>query len=278
MAKKATGSSLGTSLEDHRVHLKTLYYGRQGTGKTTAAALASRSKSPGKIMVIDSEGGLIPRALKARGVDISRVVVWPPNGERVTSQSLEDLHESLSVELADDPESWHTIVFDSMTEIHHILRENATHSRVENSRVVVDPDYVDRDDYNKMTTQMRRIIRLFRDLPCHVVFTALERVEDSGEIRPAISPALGNDLMGYVDEVIRTAVVRGQVIGRFVPTENIHAKDRIGVFPTIMADPSFDRILAVYDGDLDLNEDEAQLEFLAAESAAEEARNSKKKD
>ena len=215
MAKKAkSSSSIGVPLEEKAQHLKVLYYGKQGTGKTTAAALSTQSTDgDARVLIIDAEGGLDQAALASRGVDTSRVVVWPPVGQRVTSEGLMELHEALDEELADDPEAWSAVVFDSMTEIHQLLRENATDFRVEKSRVVVDPDVIDWDDYNKMTSQMRKIIRRFRDLPCDIIFTALEKITED-EIRPAISPALGTDLMGYVDLVIRTAMVQDSQVGQ----------------------------------------------------------------
>ena len=171
------------------------------------------------------------------------------------------MHEQLAAILEDDPEALYAVVFDSMTEIHHILRENATAKRVESSRVVVDPDYVDREDYNRMTTQLRRLIRLYRDLPCHVVFTALERTEESGEIRPAMSPALATDVMGYVDLVARTQMVQGEPVARFTPTGTINAKDRLNAFPAVMALPSFERVEQIAAGVLDLGTDQLQLDL-----------------
>lgn len=272
---KNTGStsSIGVPLEEKERYLKVLYYGRQGTGKTTAAALATRADD-GKVLVIDAEGGLDVRALSSRGVDTSNVVVWPPTGTRVTSEGLNDLHQALADELEDDENAWSAVVFDSMTEVHQLLRENATQARVEKSRVVIDPDVVDWDDYNKMTSQLRKLIRRFRDLPCDIIFTALEKVGDD-EIRPAITPALGTDLMGYVDLVVRTAMVDGKQVGRFQPTEHINAKDRTGLFPALMADPSFDRIAAVCDDSLNLDEDEDQLELRSTMNATQEGTKNK---
>lgn len=262
MAKKSTPAfSLGVPLQEKSQFLKVLLYGRQGTGKTTAAAAAAEL---GPVLVIDAEGGLRVRALSSLGIDTSQITAWPGDGSRITAQSLSELHEHLAA----NPEMFTTIVFDSITEIHHILRENATAQRVDQSRVVLDPDYVDRDDYNKMTTQLRRLIRLFRDLPCHIVFTALERYEDSGEIRPSLSPALGNDLMGYVDTVGRTAVFQGRHVARFEPTEAINAKDRDNALPPILANPTFTRLLAITSGTMDIETDPEQLEFLEAAKAA----------
>lgn len=276
---KATRSapSIGVPLEEKERHLKVLYYGRQGTGKTTAAALATRIDGS-KVLVIDAEGGLDVRALASRGVDTSKVVVWPPTGTRITSEGLQELHQALADELEEDSNSWSAVVFDSMTEIHQLLRENATQARVDKSRVVLDPDVIDWDDYNKMTSQLRKLIRRFRDLPCDIIFTALEKVGDD-EIRPAVTPALGTDLMGYVDLVIRTAMVRGRQVGRFQPTEHINAKDRTNLFPALMADPSFDRIAQVCDDTLNLDEDDAQQQLVESmQSINEDKKSSKNKE
>lgn len=257
---KTSSTSLGVPLSQKTRYLKTLYYGRQGTGKTTAAALATVD-APGKVLVIDAEGGLDIGALDSRGVKTENVVVWPPTGVRVTNEGLQELHEALASELESDPDAYSTVVFDSMTEIHQLLRENATDARIAKSRVVIDPDNVDWDDYNKMTSQLRKLIRRFRDLPCNIVFTCLEKVGDD-EIRPAITPALGTDLMGYVDLVIRTVMVQDQPVGRFHPTEHLNAKDRTNKFPALMVNPSFDRVMAVADGKLDLTQDAAQQAFI----------------
>ena len=262
MAKKAESSvDFGTPLSELQQPLKVLLYGRHGTGKTTAAV---ESSSQGPVLVIDAEGGLMPSALEQHGANTNNITVWPPRGTRLTAKMLSELHRDLTAALADNPNALHAIVFDSITEIHHLLRENASQERIDGSRVVVDPDYVDRDDYNKMTTQLRRIIRLFRDLPCHIVFTALERSEESGEIRPALSPALATDLMGYVDLVGRVAMFQGMSVARFQPTNQINAKDRSGKLPEIVARPTLTRLDAIMCGKIDLPADEDQLAFLEA--------------
>lgn len=248
----------GVNLQDHKGHLKVLYYGRQGTGKTTMAASAANQ---GPVLVIDAEGGLNLRALTSHGINTDQIQLWPGDGTRITTEMLTELHEQLSAILEQNPNALYAVVFDSITEIHHVLRENATAKRVENSRVVVDPDYVDREDYNRMTTQMRRLIRLYRDLPCHVIFTALERTEDSGEIRPALSPALATDVMGYVDLVARTQMVQSEPVARFIPTGTINAKDRLNAFPAVMAIPSFERVEQVATGVLDLGADQLQSDL-----------------
>lgn len=244
-------------LDDERDYTKALIYGREGTGKTSAAAAASRL---GPVLIIDSEGGLKKQALADRGANVANLAVWPPRGQRVTNEGLKTVHEQLLDDLTKDPDSWAAVVVDSLTEVHHLLREDATDQRVAKSRVAIDEDFVDRDDYGKMTNQMRRWIRRMRDLPTHVILIALEKLgDDDDRVRPGLTPALATDVMGYVDIVGRTAVHDGQFLARFQPTAQVHAKDRYGRLPALMLDPSFTRIQQVLSGELD--PDEARVEI-----------------
>lgn len=255
-----------TELVDEAEYTKALFYGREGTGKTTAAA---RAAEHGRVLVVNSEGGLKRTALKQQGVDTSRIAVWPPEGVEITARSLEDLHEKILGDLHDDPDAWYAVVLDSLTEIHHLLRENATEERVRKSRTVIDPDFVDRDDYGKMTAQLRKLIRRFRDLPCHVLVIALEKDDEvAQEIRPSLTPALNTDVLGYMDVVVRFGSPDGSFRGRIKGTERIRAKDRFGILPEVLAEPSFPRIQAILDGDLDLATDEAQVAMNEATAKA----------
>ena len=261
-----------TELADEAEYTKALFYGREGTGKTTAAA---RAAEHGRVLVVNSEGGLKRTALRQQGVDTSRIAVWPPEGVEITARSLEDLHEKILGDLHDDPDSWYAVVLDSLTEIHHLLRENATEERVRKSRTVIDPDFVDRDDYGKMTAQLRKLIRRFRDLPCHVLVIALEKDDEQAEeIRPSLTPALNTDVLGYMDVVVRFGSPDGSFRGRIKGTERIRAKDRFGILPEVLAEPSFPRLQAILDGDLDLATDEAQIAMNEATAKAKaEAEN-----
>lgn len=254
--------------------IKAVMYGREGTGKSTAAAQASKL---GKVLFIDSEGGLKVDALARLGADPDNILVWPSAGELITSTSLEELHRQLISQFADDPDFLQAIVVDSLTEIHHLLREQATEYRVKTSRVELDPDFVDRNDYGRMTQQLNKLIRRFRDLPCHVVFIALERdnEEDDGrkEYRPALTAALCTNVLGYADIVARFGSEDGSFRARFVGTERIRAKDRYGVLPEVLAEPGLDRIQAWINGELNESNDPIQQNMLKIDqSKAEEKR------
>ena len=73
-----------TSLSDTKEYVKAVFYGREGTGKTTAAATASQT---GRVLFVNSEGGLKKAALTQHGVNTDNVAVWPPAGETITAKS-----------------------------------------------------------------------------------------------------------------------------------------------------------------------------------------------
>jgi hypothetical protein len=258
-------------LDEETDFLKILYYGREGVGKTSAAAHAANY---GRILVINAESGVKKKPLRDRlGINVENIKTWPPQNSKVqiSNDTLLALHDKILLDLRNDPKSWFAVVFDSITEIHQKLREQATDKRVRKV-AGTDPDWIDRDDYGVMTSQMRKLVRRYRDLPTHVIFTALE-VEDekANTIRPAVTPALCNDLLGYVDVVARMGSPVGDYRARTLGTERIRAKDRFSHLPPVMIEPSFTRVLDYLDGKLEEPTDPIQEIFLAEQKAKEEA-------
>lgn len=250
----------------------TLLYGREGSGKTTAAARLANLYSDfpagkGKVLVINAEGGLKKKPLQARGVDTSRVVLWPDpkKHQRVTHASLDEIHRRVKADLEEDPESWGGVVFDSATEIYTALLDFVQQRRVtniQNRGQDVDPDFVDIADYGTMSKMFRDILRKFRDLPCHFVVTALERRDvdkDTGKPQygPAVTPALQTDLLGYVDLVLmcKAADEDGPFRALSRANSRYRAKDRFDVLPQVMVDPFIDRVVQYVNGDMDESTD-----------------------
>lgn len=267
------------ALDDTEDTLNILYYGREGSGKSTNAAMAANHPGISRVLVINAESGLKKAALQRRGVDTSKVVLWPPPGRLLTFRSLEALHAKILSDLHTDPTSWGAVVLDSITEIHQALREQATEKRIDKVKrtggqaaAVLDEDFVDRDDYGVMTNQMRKLIRRFRDLPCHVVVTALEKVSEDGMVGPAISPALATDVLGYMDLVLyckATQHAPGEDADESVaefraltrPGSKTRAKDRFDLTPRALAEPFFTRVAGYITGGLDEETDPVQAAY-----------------
>lgn len=276
-------------LDDTVDFTNTLFYGREGSAKTTDACfLANRySNLPlgkGKILVINAEGGLRKGALKKRGIDTDRIVLWPDpkKHERVNHRTLDKIHRKVKSDLANDPESWGGVVFDSATEIHTAFLDFSQAKRVNAIKMQgkdVDEEFVDIADYGTMSKLFRDVMRKFRDLPCHFVVTALERRDvdkDTGKPQygPAVTPGIQSDLLGYVDFVImmKAEDEDGPFRGLTRANSRYRAKDRFDILPRVMVEPRMDRILEYVDGTLDLDNDEEQSRLPArAEKAQDKA-------
>lgn len=268
------------SIDDVVDFTNTLLYGREGSAKTTnAARLANAAsalpKGKGKVLVINAEGGLKLGPLKKRGVDTSRLVVWPDpkKHQRVTHRSLDEIHRRVKADLVADPESWFGVIFDSASEIHIAILDFVQAKRVQGIKdkgADVDEDFVDIADYGTMSKAFRDILRKFRDLPCHFVVTALERRDidkDTGKPQygPAVTPGLQTDLLGYVDFVLMCKPEDEDGPFRALTRANsrYRAKDRFDVLPQVMAEPFLDRIIGYVDGSLTEESDPLQTKIKA---------------
>jgi hypothetical protein len=282
-AKEATDDwfvSLGATEEK----LNVLWYGREGTGKTTnAASLANL----GRTLLVNAEAGLHKGPLAKRGINTDNLMLYPKPGQPLTFEGLEELHYRLANDLADDPNSWAGCGFDSLTEIHKALLEGITKTaREKAARKGQERDrwFVDRADWGVMSEQMRVLLRRFRDLPCHFAATALERRdvdETTGKVQygPALTPALQTDVLGYVTLVL---YVKSEELGGDEDGETefraltkasgrYRAKDRLDILPRVLVNPRFDKIVQYANGSMDESDDPDQIrraERLAQEAAA----------
>jgi hypothetical protein len=93
-----------------------------------------------------------------------------------------------------------SIGVDSISETHIFALLSILDAEQANRR---DANLLQQQDYGKATTQMRRLLRSFRDLPMHVFFTALARdiVEPKvGQVKvPALAGQLAEEIPGMMD-------------------------------------------------------------------------------
>lgn len=280
-----TGEFVFTPLDEADDFLILVMYGPEGTQKTTGACRMTMTRDVGRVLVMAAESGLKREALRSHGVDVSRVVYWPPRGKQVSYDAMERLFYKLEGDLRADPSSWLGVSWDSLTEIIQTLVDQAVQADIDRlteiakkaGKTIDIRKVYDRDgtDYQKVTGQFRQLLRKFRSLPCHQVFVALEEdrqesVEtEDGRVRkasitgPSLPPKIRGDVMQHADVVIRTSVVDlpgvGPVgIGRANPAEDLRAKDRYGVIPSPLVDPSFNRIWDYVTGKLTAETDNFQ--------------------
>lgn len=186
-------------LEDRDQHAKVLVYGESGVGKTVFASTAPRP-----ILWLEAEGGTNSISDRS-GIDIARVT------------GLETYREALQY-LQANPDTYKTVVLDSFTETQASVMKEIMKRTVQKdpSRDEFSPLFA---EWGRLVGVMREIARGFRDLPMHVVITALER-EDKDDltgrtrIKPRLSPTLADELPGFMDVVgymYTTTSQRGEV-------------------------------------------------------------------
>lgn len=274
-----------TSLEDNTEYTNVLWWGEESTGKTHNLASLVKLPGTGILIVVNSESGLKKGALKRFGFDTSRIKLWPPEGVAVTYNNLMRLRRQIAQQLADEPGSVLGVGFDSLTEIAAAALDSAVARGIKAAENRGNPREgdefdIEQSDWGVMTGQIKKLLRSYRDLPCHFGATALERmfppkagVNAIEQIGPDLNPGLAGKVLGFFDFAIRTTadnipIGEGESAmltkGFTKKTKRIRAKDRDGVLPTVWPEPTFDRLVQYAQGDLTQDQDGS---FAKAEAA-----------
>lgn len=140
-------------------------------GKTTFIGTAQEDPRTSPCLLLDFEGNVSV----LRGLDID---IWPV-------RSHEDFGEAYAF-LKKGDHHYKTVALDSLTEtsMYFLLAEMARRERLATgastpadvSRQKL-PDQAQQQDYGAILVQQRRLLRRLRDLPMHVIYTALEYVD-----------------------------------------------------------------------------------------------------
>jgi hypothetical protein len=273
---------IGQSLSSQKTAVSLLEWGREGTGKTTSALRMTQLNPKGRVVLINAEAGAKKQALIQHGIDPDRVEIWPPDEKGpgyITYETLEaEVVNPMRAALEKDPDAYIGVVIDSFSEVARRILEDVTAKAYAKAQALGknrDRWMVELQDHGVAASQMRSLLRRFRDLNIHLVITALERRdvdENTGMVSygPALGPSVGNDTMGLVDLVAFCQVENvGGIDFRtatFTPTQTRRAKDRYGVLPVTMVDPFIDRIVGYVDGTITKENDPARARLLAAVS------------
>ena len=143
---------------------------------------------------------------------------------------------------------------------------------------MINEAFTDLSDYGIMTDQLRDLLRKFRDLPCHFGVSALERrdvdEQDSKvKYRPAVTPAVMNDLVGMVDIIGVTSTKEfddggeDEFQGLFRLAGKYEGKDRFKAIPKHLVDPMFHRLVAYVNDDLTAETDQIMIDAVARRDA-----------
>jgi hypothetical protein len=262
--------------------LLAMYYSDPGKGKTINLAHMAHL---GKVIYIDAEKRL-------KGSVLKRLEIPVENIDRridVSYTMMLDLVDEIDGLLAKGGDAPVGVAWDSVTETSNTFLGTIRDASV--ARDVAkgkrrDPWSTEIGDYGDLSQQMRIVVRGFRDLDIHLGLSALERrdTDADGEVivAPELTPGVLKDINGYMDVIAhcRVETVDDQDVyqGLMRPTGRWSAKDSFGIFPRYLVEPTFDRLVAYVNGDLNKDSDPKQAEMrkrMQAKAEEAEARRTK---
>jgi hypothetical protein len=186
------------SPEDRR-YCKALIFAPAGAGKTVLLGTAQADPRTYPMLVLDFEGGR--ESLAGLEIDIVPIHTWEDYNEAYEALANGDTIEFDSEDggYSIDFSAYNSLGIDSISETHkfallEILRKEGPSRRI--------PDLIEQGDYGRATTQMRRLLREFRDLDMHVFYVAHAKeteIPREGRVRvPDLAGQMAEEVAGLM--------------------------------------------------------------------------------
>ncbi len=246
------------SIGEKSDYLKMLIWGLPGVGKTRLAGSAYEVEAMRPILYIDVEGGTesikhYPEMQKVRVKD-----KFDNSGRLVKSafKQLEELYE----ELKKGKGGYTTVIIDNLSEAYQLAMRDTMAQRII-ERPDLDPDIPGLREYGKTGSVVRRWVRHLRDLDMNVILTAHEneKTDDNGRVLgyvPSLPGKLPNEISGFMDMVLYLYTKEERTGGEPIvyrkllsqPMNKRIAKDRTDSLPTVLDDPTMQRIYDARNG------------------------------
>lgn len=233
-----------TKPEARRDKVNILIYGESGVGKTVLAGSADEVPEMRPVLLVDAEAGTLSLDKYHPDVDVLRIKSF---------QELQDLYDELRL----GNTKYQTVILDSLTELQKFGMDLIMKAAADVLTLM--PDSIPGlKQWGINTEQIRRLVRAFRDLDMHTIFTALIKDDKNpltGAVtqRPALSGQLAREVPAFLDIVAHMYVKNVQEGDEIVQkrllltraTDMQVGKDRTGRLPTVMVEPTMRDIYGV---------------------------------
>ena len=258
MSSEFAGFPIGP-VRERPHYVKMMIYGKPGAGKTYLAAQAAFVPEMSPIMYLVPDAAELDTLRKAApDAQAMQIDTWPQM-EKIWTEA---------TRMCRDPRSggfpYKTVVVDTGTEAQKLSMRDIMDDLVKNGRPgggPVDPDVPSQREWGQSISQMRRLIRSFRDLPINFIFVCHEQESRDNRgitwITPDLPGKLRNQTAGmfsnvfylYVKQDIEVEGKRKVVASETRClltglTEGFMAKSRTGAFPRVIANP---KMADIYD-------------------------------
>lgn len=181
---------------DERRYVKALIMAPAGHGKTTLLGTAMEDERTSPMLLMDFEGG--EEALAGLDIDVVPIRSWDDYSEVFEALANEEPWTIPGSRLAEG-EFYRSLGIDSISETHiwGLLTRIAEKGPARN-----DPDLIEQGDYGVVSTQMRRLLREFRDLPLHVFFTSGVKDDEEKGVGKIKIPSLAGQASSEVVHLV----------------------------------------------------------------------------
>jgi len=193
--------------------LKLLVYAPSGHGKTYLIGTAAGDPRLCPMVLADFEGGTRSIRSKTVLVPLEELADFVPSTNKIVVVRIkrwEDFDTLYDVVHAPDS-PYKTVAIDSLSELNYLILSEVVAVAVKSDRGH-DPDVPERQDYLRSSTQMRKLIRFFRDLDANTIFTASANEKENVQTKrmqavPNLTGKLVYEVPGLVDIVAYLGVM-----------------------------------------------------------------------
>lgn len=228
--------------------LNFLMYGEPGAGKTYLSGTAEDHPDTSPVLYLDIDGGVT--TLRHRKTLNTKAVRSIPE--------LNDIYEKLLKSI--DPKTgkipYGTVVLDRLDELADLDMRFIMKAAYERNPDKVDIDVPSPREWGINRSHIRKLVRAFRDLPCHVIFVAgVNTKQEEGQptkYGPSFAGKLATELPGFVDIVgyyyndSSTGELQRKM--QFQGTRRVQAKDRTGALGGELINPTIPMIWDLING------------------------------